>query len=227
MGSLEFNHQVVNQKTFSGLSVSNFSATACVFTDCLFENMNIQDACFGLGKEKTKYVNCVFDNSIISARTPGIVKFEGCSFRNVKIKEMFCVDVEMVNCVFSGELESGNFVGMRSRTDGTMGINEYRNNDFSELLLKDVGFMGVDLTLQKLPSGKDFLVIHDLHSFLVRVEDEAKKLADKNLSQSIRNLVNMITMEGDGLNNQFFLDRNNFPASLKSAVDAVFSFNGK
>ena len=152
MENIEITNKRVTSKSYSGKSISKFLAVGSEFVNCSFDNMKIKEICFGGGTKQSQYFNCTFDKSVFSSYVPGIARFQNCSFKNVKIKKLFCVDVEMINCVFSGELQQGNFVGIHRNIDGSSSVNEFRGNDFVNLKLGDVGFIDIDLTLQKFSS---------------------------------------------------------------------------
>jgi uncharacterized protein YjbI with pentapeptide repeats len=119
--------------------------------------MVIESACFGSGKVESIYLDCTFDDSRFSAVTPGIARFERCSFRNVDVSEFLGMGIEMVDCKFSGIIRKGSFNGaVAGRYADYLGRtrNEFRGNDFSAVRLGDFDFRtGIDLTQQVLPDG--------------------------------------------------------------------------
>lgn len=185
MEDIEIFNQIVKSTSFSGKSVSKFLAVESEFIDCQFENMRIKDVCFGAGGKQSRYINCSFDNSVFSSNAPGVARFENCSFQNVKIKKFFCVDIEMINCILSGEIVQGNFVGARHRVDGSMSVNGFHGNDFTDLRLDDADFIRIDLTAQRLPVGSDYLIILDAKDFLSKTREGAAHIKGQNLSGSI------------------------------------------
>ena len=227
MENIEFIKQSVKFKSFSGKEISKFLAVESEFVGCSFEKMKIKNICFGAGDKQSRYINCVFDDSEFSSNVPGIARFENCSFKNIKIKKFFCVDIEMINCRMSGEIIQGNFVGIHRDIDGSISVNEFRDNDFTNLKLGDVGFIGIDLTAQKLPVGSDFLVILNVEDFLTKVKAEIINIKDLGLSNSISNVISMIEMVNEGGNNQLFVDKRSFPKNLQDAVSVVFEIYAK
>lgn len=220
MNTIELTNNIYQGEVFSGQKVSRFSALNCRFVNCKFENMDIKDAVFGLGNKKTQYIGCSFDNSKLSSKVPGVARFENCSFKNVTIKELFCVDVDIVNCSFSGKIKSGNIVGEGSDIDKGKFKNEIVNNDFSALNLDDVGFQGIDLKAQKFPSCDRYAVLTDVTGFIK--EMEASELLRNTNSDAIKKVLNILEMENQGGNNQLLVDKNSFPVSLVKAVDILF-----
>jgi len=221
MSEIEIFNKVIKSKVFSGEKLSKFIAAESEFIDCSFEGMNIKDICFGAGIQKTKYINCSFDNSTFSSNVPGVARFEGCSFKNIKIKKFFCVDVEFVDCVFSGEIKQGNFLGVNKPLNGKPKVNEYRNNDFSQLNLVDVGFVSIDLTLQKFPKNDYLILITDMTKFLLACEIKAKSISDINLYDNAKLVINILSLESEGGNNQLLLDLNSFPKRLQKAAEFI------
>lgn len=222
MEDIEIFNKRMRCKSFSGKKLSKFLAVESEFINCHFENMSIKDVCFGGGSKQTLYFGCIFDNSVFSSNAPGVARFENCSFRNIKIKKFFCVDVEMIDCTFSGEIEQGNFIGVHRDVSGEISVNEFRGNDFSDLRLGDVGFSGLDLTAQKMPVGSDFLVISNVKNFLTKVRTDCASIKNQQLSDAILRVLGIMALESEGGNNQMFVDRRSFPIDLKDAMDFIF-----
>lgn len=156
---LSFDSVKERDADFSGRKLDAFHAIASRFEKCCFEKMSIRDACFGSGLYDSEYYDCSFDGSKFTAVAPGNARFVRCSFRDVLIRQLFCHCVEFVNCKFSGKLLSGYFNGAVPPEDVPIlgrHINEFRGNDFIQMELVDVGFRsGIDLSLQRLPSGPE------------------------------------------------------------------------
>ncbi len=224
MENIEIFNQHLDDKTFFGKAISKFIAVECEFINCRFENLKIKDICFGAGTKKTRYINCSFDNSTFSSSVAGMARFENCSFKNVKIKKLFCVDIEMVNCIFSGELKKGNFLGVHHDINGNEFINEFHNNDFTDLVLGDVGFNNIDLLLQKLPNEPRFSVIYDVNNFILRAKSELEKVKGTEVFDSIASVINILELESEGGNNHLFVDKNSFPKKLLEGAEIVLSY---
>jgi len=226
MNDIEIFNQRLKSESFSGQKVSKFIAVESEFLDCYFQDMNVKDMCFGGGIKQTKYVNCTFDNTTFSSSVPGVARFENCSFKNVMVKKFFCVDVEFISCVFSGEIKHGNFVGIHRGIDGATKINEFKDNDFSGLILGDVGFTDIDLSLQKFPKNGGLAVISDVSSFLSNAKSEVEKIADHAMYDSAVKVLKILEMESDGGNNQLLVDKLSFPKKLQEAAELVLSYKG-
>ncbi|MCG7564649.1 hypothetical protein [Pseudoalteromonas sp. McH1-42] len=224
MNDIEIFNQRLKSESFSGQKVSKFIAVESEFLDCSFKDMSIKDICFGGGSKQTRYVNCNFDNSTFSSNVPGVARFENCSFKNVKVRKLFCVDVEFIDCVFSGELKQGNFVGIHREIDGTSKTNEYKNNDFSELAFGDVGFIDIDLSLQKFPHRGALAVITDVSRFLTNAKAEIEKIVEHSMYDDAAKVLTILEMESEGGNNQLLVDKFSFPKKLQEAAELVLSY---
>jgi len=107
--------------------------------------------------EDSIYIDCTFDRATITAFAPGNARFVACTFRDVEIVAFCARSVEMIDCAFSGVIRKAFFNGTLP-ADRVRELKRTKNcfegNDFSKVQLIDVGFRtGIDLKLQKLPSG--------------------------------------------------------------------------
>jgi hypothetical protein len=223
MNELFFSKKNVKAESFSGKDIDVFNSMQSEFTDCQFNDMNIKQICFGSGSKKSLFKNCNFDNSVFSAYVPGIARFENCSFKNIKVKDFFAIDIEMVNCIFSGEIKKGFFSGLFKDEKGRIYNREYRDNDFSGLKLKYNGwfsFRNIDLNLNKFPISDDLLLIYDLKSFLEKVKNNADKIEDNGIRRDLLEVLSILSMET--LNNQLFLERYGFPENLQYVMNLLF-----
>jgi len=160
---------------FSNRDLLGFCAIGSRLVDCRFDNIRIESASFGAGRKMSEYIDCVFDGARMTPAVGGYTRFLRCSFRNVDIDEWFCFAVEIVDCTFSGKLRGAVFNGTvpkEDRRDVKRSRNEFRGNDFSGMDIKDSAFRtGIDLSLQVLPSGPDYVYLPDAESTLRRVRE--------------------------------------------------------
>lgn len=148
---LVFDHQQVQDITYSDQKLDEFLAISCSFKRCTFERLSTRSACFGGGRRESVYEACSFDGSKIDCGTAGVAKFVGCSFRDTYIFNFFGLSISMIDCVFSGTLHKVAFYGTNPESRKR---NEFRGNDFREARLNDVAFReGIDLTLQRFPAN--------------------------------------------------------------------------
>lgn len=150
--------------------------------------MQIDDATFGAGSVASVYLDCSFDGSRLRAPSPGIARFERCTFRDVKLREVIAMDLEFVDCIFTGRADKCVFNGtVRDSRRAMLGRsrNEFRGNDFAAMEFRDVSFRtGIDLSQQQLPSGPAYLYVADAQAAIAyarRVvsgwEDDQKRTA--------------------------------------------------
>ena len=123
---------------------------------CLQDRVQIQSAAFGSGRETSEFVDCTFNGARMNMAPGGFARFVRRSFRDVNIQDWACFTVEMIDCTFTGRLDTAIFNGtVPEDKRGIIGraSNEFHGNDFSAMNLIDVAFRtGIDLTKQVLPS---------------------------------------------------------------------------
>jgi hypothetical protein len=162
---LELHDVSLEGEDFSERRLSSISVSGAYLRDCRWENVRIESASLGGGRRASHYVGCKFDGARIDYADGGFARFVDCSFRDVKLRHLFCLAVEFINCTFSGVMEGAVIHGSvpaHWRSWVGRDKNEIRGNDFSGMSLIDVGFRGgVDLSLQKLPTGDDYLYVRD------------------------------------------------------------------
>lgn len=206
--------QTVVGESFRGQKWTHLGVVASTFKDCDFSNTRIDQACFGGGMTQSRYTDCNFDGAVFYANSPGNARFERCSFRNVKIHVFNGMMVELIDCVISGTIKKGFFNGTPNHNSLTPPLtrttNEFHGNDFTGAKLLDVGFRyGIDLSLQQLPKGDDYIYVEDGRRFLQDLP--SSQLADKygNLFSAIERVLQMKVAEGQ---RQIFLSIKGFPA---------------
>lgn len=162
-------------RDFSGRRLTFFSPESVVFERCRFDGVVVEGMSFGAGLRDSTYIDCTFDGARFRLPAAGRARLERCSFRDVRITEFFCHQVEMVDCVFSGRVKGGWIRGtVEAEHASELGRerNEITGNDFSLLEMIDVGFAGgVDLTAQQLPAGPDYVYVADFPAAVRRVRE--------------------------------------------------------
>ena len=87
-----------------------------------------------------------------------------------------CFETELVDCLFTGRLRRSFFNGtVPEELVDALGrtSNEFRGNDFSGMDLIDVDFRtGIDLSLQRLPTGAQYLYLPDAEPALQRAREQ-------------------------------------------------------
>lgn len=175
---LSFRDETVVGQDFSGLTLDRFSVTNSRFEDCRFDRTRVTMFSIGAGMAPSTYVGCSFDGARLEMHPGGVARFERCSFRKATVNHWDTDQCDLVDCVFSGTIRKSMIYGRANddtrRFFASAGIslpetNDIRGNDFSEARLVDVSFRhGVDLTLQKLPSGPDYFYFEDSVATLKR-----------------------------------------------------------
>ena len=190
--------------------------------------MSIADACFGSGTSDSEYYDCSFDGSKLAAGAPGNARFVRCSFRNVLVRELCCHKVEFIDCTFSGKFLSGYFNGsIPDDKAARLGRNknEFRGNDFSQMEFIDIGFRtGIDLALQKLPTGSDYLYIADAPNVVAKIRRQVIEWKDLELRQNGMIVIQVLESEIEGGQQQLFLStKRPPPKKLKKAQEIIYS----
>jgi hypothetical protein len=94
----------------------------------------------------------------------------------VDLRDWMCFETELVDCVLTGRMRRSFFNGtVREELVEALGrtSNEFRGNDFSGMDLIDAGFRtGIDLSLQRLPTGAQYLYLPDAEPALERARDQ-------------------------------------------------------
>jgi uncharacterized protein YjbI with pentapeptide repeats len=149
-----------------------FCAIGSRFQRCSFRDVKFGDAVWGAGRSQSEYTECCFDGAKFRSVVPGNARFVNCSFLNVRIYEFFGFDVELVDCTFSGRIDSGVLNGTRDPLGPRLRLlerlfgrkeNEISGNDFSQCELGDFSFRtGIDLEAQRLPTGPHYLHLIDI-----------------------------------------------------------------
>lgn len=160
---LTFEDSTQRGADFSGRNLLQFGSVGSRFESCHFDEVQIDDAVFAAGTVPSVYVDCSFDRARIRFGAQIDARFVRCSFRDVELADWFCFTTELVDCTFSGRLRKAFFNGTVPEERRAMvgrDQNEFRGNDFSRMDLIDVAFRtGIDLTLQRLPSGPSYLYL--------------------------------------------------------------------
>ena len=164
-------------ETFSGRKLNKMLMLASSFTGCEFTDMRIGNWVTGGARTTvTRYTECVFDRSRIRFNPGGLARFERCSFRDVDLRDWMCFETELVDCVFTGRMRRSFFNGtVREELVEALRrtSNEFRGNDFSEMELIGVDFRtGIDLSLQRLPTGEQYVYLADAEPALERAREQ-------------------------------------------------------
>jgi hypothetical protein len=160
---MRFENEHLIGQDFSGETVAAFRVRGSRFESCDFSGIRAKEVSFSLGDSHSEYVDCVFDRARIGGAFAGDALFERCSFRNVSIKGWIATMTELVDCTFSGEIKESILFGAGSPHENAAAgrdRNRFTGNDFTETRLSGVAFKGgIDLGLQRLPRGPEYVYV--------------------------------------------------------------------
>jgi hypothetical protein len=207
---------------FSRRGIAQFSAEGCRFEHCRFDDAVIGYGSFGAGRAVSEYVGCTFSGAKIHMGPGGFARFVDCTFEGVSIDNWFCQAVELVGCTFSGRMRKAVFHGRvrpedRDITGRT--VNQFEGNDFSRAELVDVSFRsGIDLSLQRLPVGPEYVHLRDARAAIQRArvafngwdDQEAKKRATGVLA-----VMEQDVLEGQ---EQLLVRAEDYPRASRTAI---------
>jgi hypothetical protein len=181
-GRLFVDEEQVKGFDYSSLELKRFGSHASRFEDCNFEKLNLDSLSFGEGKAMSEYIRCSFDGSMFSSNTGiGRARFVDCTFRNIRSHRFKLSAGDLVDCVFSGRMDSTQIWGRPGPDEEIYGdrVNTIKGNDFSGVDFGDIDFrFGVDLGKQLLPSGPDYLFIPEAARVLAAAYRDAATMDD-------------------------------------------------
>lgn len=131
--------------------------------------------------------------------------------------------LELVNCVFSGRLTKGTFSGKVGELGADTGRerNEFRGNDFEGIELDDVSFSGgIDLTLQRLPTGRKYLYLTEPSPVVYEVYRKVLGWGDLEERRVALILMHILRKKLDSGQKQLFIPRSSFGSG--KVEDKVF-----
>jgi hypothetical protein len=202
-------HARLDGENYSGRKLLQFASIGSHLRACNFDKIRIQSASFGSGRETSEFVECTFNGARMDMGPGGFSRFVRCSFRDVIIRDWICLSVEMIDCTFSGRLETAIFNGtvpedVRALIGRTS--NEFHGNDFSAMDFRDVGFRtGVDLTKQILPSGEDYLYLPHAASAVAQAKSRVARWEDEEMRRGAAAMIQGLEYESSGGQQQLLL----------------------
>jgi hypothetical protein len=210
---------------FSGRKLVQISVAGSTLTACRFDKIRAEHASLGGGRQMSRFVDCTFDGSRLTLGAGGFARFERCSFRDVDLRHWFCFAVELVDCTFTGRLRKAIFNGTvpaQQRAMAGRASNEFQGNDFSGLELIGVTFRtGIDLTLQRLPSGQAYLYVADAAASVQRARAAVVRWDDLDLRQEALGFIGILDNEVSGGQRQLLLRKDDYRLS-RNGIDALF-----
>jgi hypothetical protein len=223
---LVLRHADLDGADFSDRELVQISVQASRLTNCRFDRIRVKSASFGAGRQTSYYAGCVFDGARIRFGPGGYTRFENCSFQDTDLRDWFCFDVELVNCTFSGRLSRSVFNGTVPEEDRSAAgrvHNEFHGNDFSAMELIDVAFRtGIDLSMQRLPSGDPYLYLPDAPAAVLHARRAVMQWEGLPLRQKAMTFIRTLEGELSGGQSQLLLRKSDYSRLPKQVVDSVF-----
>jgi hypothetical protein len=226
---LVLDHARLHDQNYSGRKLRQFASIGSHLRTCNFDDTQIQSASFGSGRETSEYIECTFNGARMDMGPGGFARFVRCSFHDVIIRNWSCFAVELVDCEFSGRLDTAIFNGTVPEDDrGIIGRarNEFYGNDFSAMDFIDVVFRtGIDLTKQVLPSGKDYLYLPHGASTVAHAKSRVATWDDEQMRQGAMAIIQGLEYTLSGGQQQLLLrpsDRYGISGIPRRAVDDLF-----
>jgi hypothetical protein len=223
-------HARLHGEDYSGRTLLQFASIGSHLHACNFDKVRIQSASFGSGRETSEFVECSFNGARMDMGPGGFSRFVRCSFRDVAIRDWICLSVEMIDCTFSGRLETAIFNGTVSEDVRALigrASNEFHGNDFSAMDFRDVGFRtGIDLTKQILPSGEDYLYLPQAAAAVARAKSRVASWGDEDTRRGATTMVQALEYELLGGQRQLLLRLSDYHRTAgisRKAVDSFFA----
>jgi hypothetical protein len=223
-------HARLHGENYSGRKLLQFASIGSHLRACNFDQMRIQSASFGEGRETSEFVECTFNGTRMDMGPGGFSRFVRCSFHDVTIRNWICLSVEMIDCTFSGRLETAIFNGSVSEDERALigrATNEFHGNDFSAMDFRDVGFRtGIDLTKQILPSGEDYLYLPHAASAVARAKSRIAGWDDEEMRRGATVIIQGLEYALSGGQRQLLLRASNsygISGIPRKAVDGLFA----
>ncbi|QWW19534.1 pentapeptide repeat-containing protein [Schaalia sp. 19OD2882] len=167
--------QRVVGEDWSNAKVDEFAVNGTLFEDCIFDRLRVKQFNTGGLGVVTEFVNCSFEDANIIFRSSNPASFIDCSFRGARLRGINHDRLTLIDCDFrEAVLRQCIFRAhsiLSKHEDSNPIPNEIRGNNFSTATLVDCAFrLGVDLTLQQMPTGADYAWTPDGDKALDRVE---------------------------------------------------------
>lgn len=212
--------------SWMGRRGDEFSALGCTFERCDFRKMRLSQMTFASGMEPTKYIECKFDGSRLKhVGSVGEARFERCSFVDVDINKLISHAGEFIDCVFSGVLRHSFFYGrvFESQRHVQRTTNEFRGNDFSNMTFLDVDFRhGIDLSLQRLPAGDNYLFLRNAEEKLRGLRQRYLQQPPSPRRQEIFRFLEGLEQEVHEGQRDLFLCKDSEPLLSRETLDAIW-----
>lgn len=223
-------HARLDGEDYSGRTLLQFASIGSHLRACNFDKVRIQSASFGSGRESSEFVECTFNGARMDMGPGGFSRFVRCSFQNVTVRNWICFAVEMIDCTFSGRLDTAIFNGTVLEDEQALigrVSNEFHGNDFSAMDLRDVSFRtGIDLTKQILPSGEDYLYLPHAASVVAKAKSRVARWNDEEMRRGAGAMIQGLEYALLGGQQQLLLRASNsygISGIPRKAVDGLYA----
>ncbi len=223
-------HARLDSENYSGRTLLQFASIGSHLRACNFDKVRIQSASFGSGRETSEFVECTFNGARMDMGPGGFSRFVRCSFQDVTVRNWICFAVEMIDCTFSGRLDTAIFNGAVLEDEQALigrASNEFHGNDFSAMDFRDVSFRtGIDLTKQILPSGEDYLYLPRAASAVAQAKSRVARWDDGEMRRGAGAMIQGLEYALLGGQQQLLLRASNsygISGIPRKAVDGLFA----
>ncbi|MGA9323170.1 MAG: hypothetical protein WBW06_19135 [Xanthobacteraceae bacterium] len=223
-------HARLDGENYSGRTLLQFASIGSHLRACNFDKVRIQSASFGSGRETSEFVECTFNGARMDMGPGGFSRFVRCSFQDVTVRNWICFAVEMIDCTFSGRLDTAIFNGAVLEDEQALigrASNEFHGNDFSAMDFRDVSFRtGIDLTKQILPSGEDYLYLPRAASAVAQAKSRVARWDDGEMRRGAGAMIQGLEYALLGGQQQLLLRASNsygISGIPRKAVDGLFA----
>jgi uncharacterized protein YjbI with pentapeptide repeats len=171
---VDFHAVPIRAMDFTGIAFDDFGAEGTRFKGCDFSRARIEGS-LGVMRQ-TVFEDCRVLGTRLRDARPGQARFVRCEFIDADLWGWSTVANEFVDCRFNGALRRCKFWGRPwggwlepGSLNPKRTTNEFRGNDFSAADLEDVGFAGgIDLDLQRLPEGPQYIRLRNAQKRIER-----------------------------------------------------------
>ncbi len=220
-------HEQVKGVDYTALGLKRFGSLGSRFEDCNFSKLRLDSLSFGSGQVMSEYINCTFDGSKFFSNTLlGRARFVNCSFRNIRSSRFMLSAGDLIDCVFTGKMDSTQIWGRTGPDAHIYGdrTNTIEGNDFSGVDFGDTDFkFGVDLRKQVLPTGPDYMLIPDAVEVLARAYKDAATMDDLETRQA---MIDMIQSRQEAVANgqrDLFESKRRIPKFIRGDYEHFFT----
>ena len=148
------------------------------FINCTFDHWTVRNITRVGRNSYARFIGCTFSHLRASYMRTGGVEYINCQFKDAIVKRWDLTRGTWRNCTFTGTIREGVVWGY-AHTSPDHEPNECVGNDFSGLSYCGLEFRGgVDLSANSLPTGDDYVLIHDAAHRLTHVRDHAHHTSD-------------------------------------------------